>query len=167
MGLLPVGDAFKVLNRIEERPLTVAPSEEAGRGDRITLGRLDAAEAQIVFYRRILGKVHEKAGLPGPARQIPHLGLDTSPEATADRISDLVIKTVRQAGGTESLDTPGFQAQLESVRDGVRQGYREAREILGAFGITEGIIHDNIEKTMSLVESKLDEFARRVLSPGS
>ena len=167
MELLPVGNAFKVLNRTEERPRTTAPSEEGGRGDRITLGRLDAAEAQIVFYRRVLGKVHERVVLPGPARQIHHLGLDTSPEATADRISDLAIKIFRYAGGAESPDTPGFQAQLESVRDGIRQGYREAREILGAFGITEGNIHDNIEKTMSLVESKLDEFSRQVLCPGS
>lgn len=167
MELLPVGNAFKILNRTEERPRTTAPSEEGGRGDRITLGRLDAAEAQIVFYRRVLGKVHERVVLPGPARQIHHLGLDTSPEATADRISDLAIKTFRQAGGAESSDSEGFQAQLESVRDGVRQGYREAREILGAFGITEGSIHENIEKTMSLVESKLDEFSRQVLSPAS
>ena len=114
-----------------------------------------------VKAQKVVDKLNEvlKAKLPdGIASLKPE---EVTPEATADRIVsgatalfDAFAKSNPDLQGEELL-----KRFMDAVRSGVKQGYEDAAgtlEALGAFEF-EGV-KDGIEKTMQLIEEKLQIF---------
>ncbi|TWI65363.1 hypothetical protein IP91_02771 [Pseudoduganella lurida] len=92
---------------------------------------------------------------------------DNSPEATADRIVSLATGFYgafkKQNPGTE--DSTALQKFMDTVRGGVEQGFKEARDILKGLNVLGGDIAGNIDKTYELVMKGLDAFAQKNTQP--
>lgn len=90
---------------------------------------------------------------------------DNTPEGTAGRIVSL------STGFFEAFKAqhPGEdQAKLvdrflETIKNGIDQGFKEARDILQGLDVLKGDIASNIDKTYALVQKQLDEFRSSML----
>jgi hypothetical protein len=95
-------------------------------------------------------------------------GLDPSevtPEKTANRIADgaIALFPVYKAQNPNLSEEELLDGFMKTIRGGIKQGYEEATVILeglGAFNF-EGV-KEGIEKTMKLVEEKLQRFQSEV-----
>lgn len=92
---------------------------------------------------------------------------DNSPEATADRIVGLATGFFeafkKQQPGME--DDEKLQKFMETVKSGVEQGFKEARDILKGLNVLGGDIATNIDKTYELVMKGFSDFAARAAQP--
>ena len=87
-------------------------------------------------------------------------GIDTSPEATAERIVSLTMGSFgrfqeHHPGMDESEQAERF---FELVSTGIEQGFGAAKDILEGLSVLEGSIADNIDKTYELVQQGLEQF---------
>lgn len=90
---------------------------------------------------------------------------DNTPEGTAGRIVSL------STGFFEAFKAqhPGEdQAKLvdrflETIKKGVDQGFKEARDILQGLDVLKGDIASNIDRTYELVQKKLEDFRSSAL----
>ena len=87
-------------------------------------------------------------------------GVDTSPEATADRIVSFATQFF--AIHQEQNRGLSFDEQLNSFMDiiggAIDQGFDEAKDILSGLKVLEGDIADGVDKTYSLVQEGLQAF---------
>jgi len=90
-------------------------------------------------------------------------GIDVSPETTADRIFSLSTAFFSQYQEVHSEfdgDTDVARSEfIDVIRGGIKTGFTEARDILQGLSVLDGEIASNINKTYSLVQAKLDDFA--------
>lgn len=86
--------------------------------------------------------------------------LDTSPEATANRIADFALGAFSKwREGREGLSEEDARAQFASFIGGaIDQGISEARDILGALNALSGDVDANITKTSDIIRQRLAEF---------
>lgn len=92
--------------------------------------------------------------------------VDVSPQVTADRI---VSRSTAQFSRFEDRhpdrDTEATVNHfVDTIRDGVEQGFAEAREILTGVGVLEGDIETNVDLTFKLVLDGLADFQSRLVS---
>lgn len=86
---------------------------------------------------------------------------DNSPQATAERIVGLAtgffdaFKT-QHPGGDQQAVLDHF---LQTIKGGIDQGFKEARNILNGLGVLQGDIAGNIDRTYQLVQGKLADFS--------
>lgn len=96
-------------------------------------------------------------------------GLDVSPEATAERIVSLTTALFPRFQsihpGLENADQ--VNRFVELIRDGIEQGFKEARDILDGLDVLKGGIADNIDRTFDLAMQGLDDFRARLLGEAS
>ncbi|NOQ15625.1 MAG: hypothetical protein GQ581_01045 [Methyloprofundus sp.] len=87
-------------------------------------------------------------------------GLDVSPEATAGRIVSLSTAFFGkyQEMHPDMSQEEALTSFTEIISGGVDKGFAEAREILDGFGVLEGDIASNIDKTYALVQDGLKSF---------
>lgn len=89
------------------------------------------------------------------------VGQDNTPEGTASRIVSLSTGFYdaykKQHPGED--DTATAKKFLETIRGGVEQGFKEAKDILGGLNVLNGDIASNVDKTYALVQKGLDDFA--------
>ncbi|QYK02144.1 DUF5610 domain-containing protein [Shewanella psychrotolerans] len=87
-------------------------------------------------------------------------GVDTSPEATADRIVSFATQFF--AIHQEQNRGMSFDEQLSSFMDviggAIDQGFDEAKDILSGLKVLEGDIADGVEQTYGLVQEGLMAF---------
>lgn len=137
------------------------PKKAHGPADRSNVGMQDIYKSLTVLADNILSKLDEilKEDLPdGIASLKPE---DHTPEATAQRIVDgttalfaVYAKQNPEMEGEELIDS-----FMETIRGGIKQGYNEAAAILGDIGAFDiDGVQSGIEKTMLLVEEKLQAF---------
>lgn len=93
-------------------------------------------------------------------------GVDTSPEATAERIVGMTMGTFGKfqeihAGLPESEQVDRF---LELISSGIDQGFGAAKDILEGLSVLEGSIADDINKTYELVQQSLEQFREHFLA---
>ena len=93
-------------------------------------------------------------------------GIDTSPEATADRIVSMSLGTFGKyqelhADLPESEQVDGFLALVSS---GIDQGFGAAKDILEGLSVLEGSIADDINKTYELVQLGLEQFREHFMA---
>jgi hypothetical protein len=94
-------------------------------------------------------------------------GIDTSPEATANRI--LSASTAFFEG--YAAQHPGEdRAKLATdfiglIRGGFEKGFNEAKDILNGLGVLKGDIADGIQRTYDLVQKGYDDFLSSKLTP--
>lgn len=87
-------------------------------------------------------------------------GVDTSPEATADRIVSFATQffSIHQQQNSRM----SFDEQLDSfmtiIGGAIDSGFKDAREILSGLKVLQGDIADGVDKTYSLVQEGLQAF---------
>lgn len=87
-------------------------------------------------------------------------GLDSSPEATAERI---LSASIGSFGRFQELHPELPEAQqaerfIELISSGVEQGFATAKEILEGLSVLEGSIAESIAETYELVQQGLEQF---------
>jgi len=93
-------------------------------------------------------------------------GLDVSPEATSDRIVQMSTAFFDAYYSTRQ-DMPldeALESFVKVIGDGIDQGFKEARDILGGLKVLEGDIASNIDKTYDLVQQGLQSFVENYQS---
>ncbi|MFL0802600.1 MAG: DUF5610 domain-containing protein [Agarilytica sp.] len=102
---------------------------------------------------------------PDAAQQIQDSGIDVSPQATAGRIVDFSTAFFSQY--QEQNQDMSLEEQVDSflslIGGGVDQGFSEAREILDGFGVLEGKVKEDIDKTYDLVFEGYEDFRNKIL----
>ena len=87
-------------------------------------------------------------------------GVDTSPQATADRIVSLstaFFAKYQEKHPEKDLET-ALKDFTKTISDGIDKGFAEARNILDGLNVLQGDIASNIYKTYDLVQSGLKSF---------
>jgi hypothetical protein len=100
-----------------------------------------------------------------PRKKIYESDIDTSPQATADRIVSFATKFYSRykemnPGETEEETLNNF---LNVIKGGIDKGFEDAKNILQGLQVFEGKVKDDIETTYSLIEEGLDGFREQVL----
>lgn len=108
-------------------------------------------------YEKLRGVVSEartELGIPEGAV------IDTSPEATANRIADFALGFFAKYADNNGLadDEAGRKQYAEFIGAAISQGIEEARGILGALNALNGDVSSGIDKTAELIQSRLDDF---------
>ncbi len=113
-----------------------------------------------------MGALFEKAAednpelaATGPAAFF-NASADVTPEATADRIVGfaLGLKGTYSRQNSE-LSEAELMAGFESeIRRGIREGFGNARGILGDLDLHSGQVEENVDATWDLVQQKLAEY---------
>lgn len=116
-----------------------------------------------LLYRIAIDKLNEVLAEDLGAnvlREALDADLDVSPQATADRIVSLSTAFLPQylEQHPELGEDEGRARFTELIRDGIQQGFDEARELLDGLGVLQGDIADNIDRTWALVQQGLDAF---------
>lgn len=88
--------------------------------------------------------------------------LDTSPEATADRIADFALNFFGKYAEKHGLENneEGRQAFVDFIGKAVSQGIDEARGILGALNALNPDITKNIDSTFELIQKRFGDFVK-------
>lgn len=139
------------------------------RTDELTLGKgnrlSDEERTQIVVeralarLRSVVDDAKEELGIA------PDAELDTSPEATADRIANFALGFWDKYAAKHGLENneEGRKAFADFIGGAITQGIDEARGILGALSALNGDVSSNIDKTASIITNRLDEFVKKGL----
>lgn len=151
------------------RPRTESPSTEKTpfiRRDSVAFGNasLTTSDAQRVLLERALDKLRSVVGEARAALGLPDEAvLDTSPEATADRIADFALGFFDRYALNHGLadDEAGRQRFVDFIGGAIAQGISEARNILGALNALNADISSNIDTTAAHIETRLSDFVQR------
>lgn len=87
-------------------------------------------------------------------------GVDTSPEATADRIVSFATQFFsvhQQQNSNMSLDEQ-LDSFMSIIGGAIDNGFKEARDILSGLKVLQGDIADGVDKTYGLVQEGLQAF---------
>jgi hypothetical protein len=120
-------------------------------------------QSLTLLYRSAIERINEvlaPALGPNAIQSAVSAGIDTSPEATANRI--LAGSTAFFAG--YAAQHPGKDRdQLATdfvalIRGGFEKGFNEAKDILNGLGVLKGDIAEGIQRTYELVQKGYDDF---------
>ena len=102
----------------------------------------------------------QEMGVESSVEEAYESGIDFSPEATAERIVTFSTQfySAYQEQHPEMGEEESLTAFVDLINRGVKQGFAEARDILGGLKVLEGDIADNIDKTYQLVQEGLHDF---------
>ena len=146
-----------------DRP--AAPNLGALRKDTVQLGaqgKLSTGQAMNVVLERAMAKLRAvvddaRAALGIPERQV----IDTSPEATANRIADFALGAFdrwRENHG-ELGDEDAHRDFVHFIGGAILQGIDEARGILTALNALTPEVDANINTTWDIIQQRLNDFA--------
>lgn len=129
--------------------------------------RISAGDnAQELVYRAAIGRLNEFLRPKFGANAIQAAAgsnLAYSPDETAGRIvaqaTDFFDSYRRNQ--TES-DAAVRESFMETLREGISQGFDEARNVLGGLEVLNGDIASDIDRAQALVQIGLSEFERRL-----
>ena len=99
------------------------------------------------------------------AQKVYDAGIDTSPEATADRITAFATAFY---GRYKELNPDTEEAQqldnfIKLISEGIEKGFSDAKDILGKLNVYEGDIESDVDKTYGLVMQGLQNFREKML----
>lgn len=94
---------------------------------------------------------------------------DNSPEGTAGRIASLSTNLLGAFEAQHPEEDPATAVKnfMDLIRQGIDQGFKEAKDILQGMGALQGDVADNIDKTYDLVQQKLSDFQTKMLGPST
>lgn len=104
---------------------------------------------------------------PNAAEKIKNSGVDTSPQATADRIVGFAT-AFYQKYAEQKPDMPEEERLdkfLALVGGGVDKGFEDARSVLDGLGVLNGKIAEDIDSTYSLIQDGFAKFREMILNP--
>lgn len=122
-----------------------------------------ANEPMVLLYRAAIDAINEELAPSMGDNAIQNAydnNVDTSPEATADRIVSFATQffSIHQQQNS-SMD---FNEQLDSfmsiIGGAIDQGFTEAKDILDGLNVLKGDIASGVDKTYSLVQEGLQAF---------
>ena len=100
-------------------------------------------------------------------QQAADSGLDTGPQATADRIVSMSTAFFGQYA--QNHPEKDLQTALDDftklIGGGIDKGFAEARQVLDGLKVLQGDIASNIDKTYELIQSGLKSFAENYPRP--
>jgi hypothetical protein len=108
-------------------------------------------------YDKLTSLVVEAKDVLGIA---PDAQLDTSPEATANRIAYFALNFFEQYAAKHD-DLQGKEARkafADLIGGAINQGIQEAQDILGALGAITGEIENSITTIQTIIQERLDAF---------
>lgn len=153
------------LGSLKDRPKLIPTDLRVPRQkDVVDFGQgrpLNQAQIQDIVVDRALEKLRDivndaraQLGLPEGAV------VDTSPEATANRIADFALGFFGQYAENNGLEDneEGRRQYAEFIGGAVSQGIEEARGILEALNALNPEVSGNIDQTASLVQDRFDSF---------
>jgi len=124
-------------------------------------GQIDPDRAQSIVLERSLAQLRSvveearaELGLD------PEQTVDTSPQATADRIADFALNFFAQYAENNGLDNDeaGRAEFVEFIGEAVAQGIDEARGILGSLNALSPEIEAGVDETANQVQARFDDF---------
>ncbi len=120
-------------------------------------------ESMTLLYRAAIDAINEELAPSMGSNAIQTAydnGVDTSPEATADRIVSFATQffSLHQ----QQNSNMSFDEQLESfmgiIGGAIDTGFKEAKDILSGLKVLQGDIAEGVEKTYGLVQEGLKAF---------
>jgi len=104
--------------------------------------------------RSVVAEARAELGIPEGEE------LDTSPEATANRIADFALGFFDNYAENNSLadDAEGRQQFVDFIGAAVQQGIDEARGILTSLQALNPEVDGNIEQTSSIIQNRFADF---------
>ncbi|MFK5893618.1 MAG: DUF5610 domain-containing protein [Pseudomonadota bacterium] len=118
----------------------------------LSSGILSVDQTQKILQQELASKLEERFQLEG----IELKGLnadDFTPDKVAGRILSFIELGISRAGDDEEKTH-----MLEQAREGVEQGFKDARDILEAIGVLEGKVKEDIDKTYDLIQAGLNRL---------
>ncbi|MCL2345420.1 MAG: DUF5610 domain-containing protein [Desulfobulbus sp.] len=120
-------------------------------------------QSQTLLYRSAIDRINDELAPqmgPNAIQNTISAGVDTSPEATANRI--LSFSTAffeRYAAQNPGKDRNQLATDFVAlIRGGFEKGFNEAKNILKGLGVLQGSIAEGIQKTWDLVQKGYDDF---------
>lgn len=113
-------------------------------------------------YEKLRGVVNDaRSALGIPEGAI----IDTSPEATADRIVNFALRFFSKYAENNGLadDEEGRRQFAQFIGGAIGQGIQEARDILQGLQVLTPEADNLIENTASVIQQRLDDFIRNGL----
>ena len=160
----PDGAAYKSTPRIIPKNLEVPRREDSvqlGQGPvPVEEAMQMVVERSMEKLRSVVGQAREELGLPEGVQ------IDTSPEATANRIADFALGFFDKYAENNGIENneEGRRQYAEFIGGAIAQGIDEARGILQSLNALNPDVTANIDKTAGLVQQRLDDFAANGLS---
>lgn len=158
-----LGQAAGTASLLKPKPLMPQDMRIKKSGDRVDLGQraLDSAQAMNIVMERALDKLR---GVVDDARA--QLGLpegaviDTSPEATGNRIADFALGAFGAwyKNHSELAEDEAREQFASFIGGAVQQGIDEARGILSALNALNPEVDGNINSTWDVFQQRLDDF---------
>lgn len=132
------------------------PSSKSGVADAASIGLLTPGKTQVILNQQLAEKLQQRFKEEG----IELNGLqaeDFSPEKVSERILGFVSSRVL------SEQDQAKQAELmQQAREGIEQGFSEARDILESLDVLNGKIKEDVDTTYDLIQQGMDRLQKQV-----
>jgi hypothetical protein len=120
-------------------------------------------QSQTLLFRSAIDRINELLAPEQGTNAIQNAvanGVDTSPEATADRIVSLSTAFYEGYARQHPGEDPSTLVTnfVNLIRGGFEKGFGEARDILDGLGVFNGDVKSGVEKTFELVQKGYDDF---------
>lgn len=128
--------------------------------------KMNKDQAMSVVLERAYSKLQSIVGEARAALGIPEGAvIDTSPEATAQRIADFGLNFFEKYAQQHGLanDEAGRKQFADFIGGAINQGIDEARNILGALQVLDENVGADIDKTASIIQDRLTDFIKNGL----
>lgn len=167
------GSAYPASSLLQSSKTTYTASFSASvqvsRTDQVSFssGGVSESQAQSMVLERAFEKLR---AVVGDARTALGLAegeeIDTSPEATANRIADFALNFFGKYAENNGLadDETGRKQFADFIGAAIGQGIEEARGILTALSALNGNVDSGITETEGYIQKRLEDFVKNGLS---
>jgi hypothetical protein len=163
-----IGGVATLGGGVAPKPLGLKQTERAEKPERqdiLSLGETPPGRQDV--YRILTERAYEKLrAVVAEAREalgIPEGSmLDTSPEATANRIADFALGFFSKYAKNNGLEDneEGRRQYVEFIGAAVAKGIDEARGILSALNVLNDGLNADIDKTAGLIQKRFEDFIK-------
>ena len=136
------------------------PMDTVNFGDGKSVGKKEAMgivlERAYDKLRGVVGDARAALGIPEGAE------IDTSPDATANRIADFALGFFGKYAENNGLENneEGRAQFAEFIGAAISQGIEEARGILDSLSALNGEVNTDIDSTASIIQDRLNDFVK-------
>jgi len=133
------------------------PAPRVSSNDDFSRGLLTPEKTQAILNKQLAEKIQAK--LP---EGIELNKLDPA-EFTAQKVADRIFGFIEGRVNAEQ-DPEKRDELLSKAREGVEQGFKEAREILNSLGALQGKVKEDIDQTYSLIQERFNGIENKLSS---
>ena len=161
-SILPKSEQFELDSKRDPKEIDLQVISDSVSDDLVEVALDDVYKGLTVLGQKVISKLEEILGDKLPEGGIAALNPEEqTPEATSQRIVDGVtaLLPVFEAQNPDLEGEELLNEFMSTIRGGIEQGYAEAMDILDSIGALQfDSVTSGIEKTMELVEEKLQAF---------